>query len=350
MNAAVQTKWPPSSWRVAPRLARSGGALSVALVLCAALAANIGPAKVPPAEVAGVVWGKITGAPSGVSQTHETIVWQFRLPRVALGILVGACLAGAGATFQGLLLNPLADPYLIGVSAGAGLGASVAMLLRLDTIAGGFGVPLFAFAFALLTMALVYRLAMVRGKLELESFILAGVVAGSFLWAGVTLVLSLAGQDMATIFRWLMGNLDIQDWRPPLIVAALALISGLGVLMRATELNLLGSGEESARQMGVEVERAKRTIIVLGSLMTSAAVCFSGIIGFVGLVMPHMARRIVGPEHRVLLPCAALIGACFLVLADTAARSLPEEVPVGIVTAVIGAPFFFYLLRRGRRA
>lgn len=320
--------------------------LGFALAGAVLIGANTGRAPIPPGHVLRCIAAGVLGRPSGLDESVHTIVWQIRLPRVCLGALVGASLAGAGATFQGLLMNPLADPYLIGVSAGAGLGASVAILLRLDDSLGAWSVALCAFAVALLTILLVYKLATAGGKVHLEAFILAGVVVGSFLWAGVTLVMTLAGRDLGTIFRWLMGNLEVHQWAPAAIVLAIGMLAGAGIYAHARDLNLMSLGEESARQLGVDVERSKRIIIALASLVTAAAVSFSGIIGFVGLVVPHAARRLFGADHRVLLPCAALTGASFLVLADAVARSAPADLPVGVVTSLLGAPFFFYLLKR----
>jgi len=335
--------------RIVRRLVTSLVALGAVLVVCVLVAANLGQVRIPPGDVVRCLIAHLTGQPSGLNQSVEQIIWQVRLPRVCLGAAVGASLAGCGAMFQGLLMNPLADPYLIGVSAGAGLGASIAFLLQVDQYAGVFGawaVALFAFAFGVASILLVWRLASVRGRVHLEAFILAGVVVGSFLWAGVTLAMSLANQDLGTIFHWLMGNLEAHQWAPVGVVVAVNLAAGAGIYMRARDLNLMSLGEESARQLGVDVEKAKRSLIILGSLVTAAAVSFSGIIGFVGLVVPHAARRLFGADHRVLIPAAVLSGASFLVLADTVARSAPVELPVGVVTSLLGAPFFFYLLRR----
>jgi iron complex transport system permease protein len=323
-----------------------GTTAALLLVLAATLivAANIGYQHIPLAEVLRAL------ARRGVSPQTETILWSIRLPRVALGAAVGFALSVAGATFQGLLRNPLADPYLIGVSSGAAVGATAAILLHWEGAAGGFGVPALAFLAALITMVIVYWLAHRRGRLTIEGFILAGVVVGSFMWAAVTLMMSIAGRDLSEVVRWLMGNLAVDRWASVGLTAGIAAVGGLGIYAYARDLNLLVLGEESAKQMGVEVEGLKRVIIVLGSLVTAAAVCFSGIIGFVGLVIPHIARRIVGPDHRVLLPAAGLIGASFLVLADALARVVlgTGELPVGVITAILGAPFFCYLLRRGR--
>jgi iron complex transport system permease protein len=226
----------------------------------------------------------------------------------------------------------------------------VAIVLHVS-LAAGFGIPAAAFIAALVTMVIVYRLARVRGKIGMESFILAGVVVGSFMWALVTVVMVLAGRELSDVVLWLMGNLFVEGWRPVVLVLAATGVGAVGLYAFARELNLLALGEESAQQLGVDVERLKRYVIVFGSLLTAAAVSFSGIIGFVGLVMPHVARRLVGPDHRVLLPAAGLIGASFLILADTVARTAgPWEMPVGVVTSLLGAPFFLYLLRTRTRA
>jgi len=323
------------------RVVATTGILLVALAAAAAVAANVGYQRIPLADVLRALTGQ------GVSPQVETILWSIRLPRIALGAAVGFALSVAGATFQGLLKNPLADPYLIGVSSGAAVGATGAILLHWEGAAAGFGVPLLAFVAALVTMIVVYWLAHRRGRLTVEGFILAGVVVGSFMWAGVTLMMSIAGRDLSDVVRWLMGNLFVDRWAPVALTAGIAAVGSLAIYAYARDLNLLVLGEESAKQMGVEVEGLKRVIIVLGSLVTAAAVCFSGIIGFVGLVIPHIARKIVGPDHRVLLPAAGLIGAAFLVLADALARVAlgAGELPVGVITALLGAPFFCYLLR-----
>ncbi|UCH34504.1 MAG: iron chelate uptake ABC transporter family permease subunit [Armatimonadota bacterium] len=324
------------------RLVVTCAVLCVILAGAGAAAVSLGPYPIRLRDLWAAVMGQ---APANVA----TILMTVRLPRIALGALVGCSLSVAGGAFQGMLMNPLADPYLIGVSSGAALGASLAIVLNVSG-AGGFGVPLAAFLFALATMVLVYRLAQIRGKIPVESFILAGVVVGSFMWALVTVIMALAGKSLSEVVFWLMGNLFVEGWGPVGIVLGATVVGMVGLYAFARELNLLALGEESAQQLGVDVERLKRLVIVFGSLLTAAAVSFSGIIGFVGLIMPHIARRIVGPDHRVLLPAAGLIGASFLVLADTVARVAgPWELPVGVITSLLGAPFFLYLLRTRTR-
>lgn len=334
------------------RLARIAGGLILFLGLSIVIASGIGAVSISPSEILHLLGNKIFGIGPPGQPELEQILFQFRLPRVALAAIVGFALSLAGGAFQGMLLNPLADPYLIGVSAGAAAGASAAILLGLGGIAGGLGITIIAFVVALLTMVVVYRLAQVGGKIPLESFILAGVVVGSFMWALVTFMMSIAGRDLHTVVLWLMGNLSGQGgWQQVWIALPLVMVGAIGIYAFSRDLNLLSLGEESATQLGVEVEPVKRVIIVLGALVTAAAVCVSGVIGFIGLIMPHIARRLVGPDHRLLLPTAGLIGASFLIWADSLARTMvaPAEIPVGVITALLGAPFFFYLLRMRKR-
>jgi iron complex transport system permease protein len=274
------------------------------------------------------------------------IFWHVRLPRLMLGAVVGCALTVSGGSLQGLLMNPLADPYLVGVSAGAALGASAAMVLHFDHFLGGSAKALVAFGAGAATMVGVMWLARSRRGIQREPFILAGVVVGSFLWALVTLLMTIAGADLQSVVFWLMGNLyGVVDWPVIAVAAALVLGGTVALYAYARDLNVLSLGEEQAKQMGVEVESLKKGVIILSALITAAAVSVSGIIGFVGLVIPHIARRLVGPDHRVLLPVAGLLGASFLVWADTFSRVISEMFPVGVLTAVLGAPFFFYLLK-----
>jgi len=330
-----------------PRLLGTLAVLVPVVLMAAGVSLAIGAADIPLRRIASCVFAHLTGGRSHLPPETDLLIWNVRASRVVLGALVGMALAVAGGTFQGLLRNPLADPYLIGVSAGAGAGAAFALMRHLQEAAWGLGVPLFAFLGAAVTMAGVYALAQVRGKVPMEAFILAGVVVGSFMWSLVTVFMSVAGQDLGSIVFWLMGRLEVGEWRQVGVVAALAVPSALILYGYAHQLNLLTLGEEAARQSGVEVERLKVRVILVGSLLTAAAVCLTGIIGFVGLVIPHIARRLVGPDHRVLLPAAGLIGAAFLMLADTVARSAFSfgEIPVGVITSLLGAPFFCYLLR-----
>lgn len=276
------------------------------------------------------------------------IVLELRLPRLLTAALVGAMLSVAGVVLQSILANPLADPYTIGVSSGAAVGAGLALLLGIGAAAGGFGLAICSFLTAVLSLALVFALARVGGRLHPGSFLLAGIVAGSFLWSVTTLLLTLAGQEQQALLRFLMGRFTEANWNSVLFLAALVLPGGLYFLLHARALDGFAFGEEVARSIGIEVERFKTVTLLLCALLTSAAVSVSGIIGFVGLVVPHLSRALVGPPHRGSLPVALLLGAILTVLADILARTVRpgEELPVGIITALLGSPFFLLLLRR----
>jgi len=285
----------------------------------------------------------------------ETIILQIRLPRVIGGAMVGAALATAGVLFQGLLRNPMADPYIIGTSAGAALGATIAMILPVNLAFLGFGlVPIAAFCGALATVILVYNLARVGGKTPVISMLLAGFVVSALLAAIIAFLMSISGQlglDIRSVYSFLMGHISVTGWTQIAIITPLVIGGIIVARFFAFHLNAFSLGEEGAAHLGVEVERDKILILALGSLLTAAAVSISGLVGFVGLVVPHAVRLSLGPDHRLLIPASALAGSAFMVIADLLARILlaPVEIPVGIVTAIIGAPFFLYLLRRSRR-
>lgn len=328
------------------RLAALVGGLGVLLLATLAAAAAIGAERIPLALIVESARNLLAGRPLHEDSRLPYIFWYLRLPRVTLGAVVGGALTVAGASLQGLLMNPLADPYLVGVSAGAALGASAATVLGIGYLLGGTARCVAGFVSGALTMAAVIWLARTQRRIQRDAFILAGVVVGSFMWALVTLLMSLSGQDLQTIVFWLMGNLSAQvDWPVVAVVAALVAAGCVALYCYARDLNLLALGEEQARQLGVETESLKLWVIVFAAVVTAAAVSVSGVIGFVGLVIPHVARKLVGPDHRLLLPAAGLMGAAFLVWADTLARAIAEAFPVGVLTALLGAPFFFYLLK-----
>jgi len=286
----------------------------------------------------------------------ETIIFQIRLPRVIGGAMVGAALATAGVLFQGLLRNPMADPYIIGTSAGAALGATIAMMLPINLAFLGFGlVPVAAFGCALATVILVYNLARVGGKTPIISMLLAGFVVSALLFAIMAfLMLSMSERldlNLHSVYSFLFGHVSVTGWGQVAVIAPIVIGGIIGARFFAFHLNAFSLGEEGAAYLGVEVERDKMLILGLGSLLTAAAVSISGLVGFVGLVVPHAVRLSLGPDHRILLPASALAGGAFVVIADLLARTLlaPVEIPVGVVTAIIGAPFFIYLLRHTRR-
>lgn len=313
------------------------------------------------AVVAALGVGLFTGAtgisPAGVwsalldgSAPDAAIVRQLRLPRVIMAFLVGGTLAVTGATLQALIRNPLADPYLLGLSGGAGVGAVIAMSLGLS---GAWAVPLAAFAGALGAVALVYRLSAVTGRrLDPRVLILAGVVVGAFAGAIMTAIITLAPADqLRNAFLWLLGGFSLASWQSIGVFASWAAIPLATLFGAGRGLDLLHLGDEPAETLGVDVDRLRRRMILVASLLTAASVAVAGIVGFVGLVVPHALRGVVGPLHRTLLPAAFLAGGGFLVLADAAARGVvrPVELPVGVVTALVGVPIFALLLRRSLR-
>ncbi len=290
---------------------------------------------------------------SGIENTAGTILFSLRLPRTILIAMVGAALAGSGTAYQGLFRNPLADPYLIGVASGAGLGAVAAMSIHWSyTTLGLLAVPLAAFASGLITVAIVYALARVGHALPASNLILSGVAVSSFATALTSFLMLRASGELRRALAWLLGGATMSGWQPVLALLPYWVV-GLGILLTfGHALNVLQFGDEQAQQLGLPVTRVRRWIIVAASLTTAAAVSFAGIIGFVGLIIPHILRLLIGPDYRRLLPLSLIGGAALLLGADVLARVLlaPQELPVGIVTALAGAPFFLWVLRRSRQA
>ncbi|MBB5236082.1 iron complex transport system permease protein [Deinococcus budaensis] len=331
---------PGPGWRVLGRTA------ALVLALCAAvvLAVGLGSVTIPPGEVLGALGRGVAGLWTGAELTgNDVIVWQLRLPRVAMGVLVGACLAVCGGAFQGVFRNPLADPYLLGVASGAGLGATVAIVAGWPRGS----IPLTALAAALAAVSLTLTLAREGRRFPPTRLILAGVVVGSVLSAFTTFLI-LRGEDRARqVLAYTLGDLGFSGWPDVLTVLPYAL-AGCGVLvLLGRALDTLGLGDLTARSLGVPVERLRLLVVVAASVATAAAVAYVGIIGFVGLIVPHVARLAWGAGHRVLLPVSALLGGTLLVLADLLARTTVLS-QVGVVTTLLGGPFFLWLLRRGR--
>jgi len=331
--------------------------LTLTLVGAMLLACAVGAVSIPPLDIVKMTLNRLPlfDFQPTWQLTDETIIFQIRLIRVVAGVLIGAALATAGVLFQGLLRNPMADPYIIGTSAGAALGATLAMMVPLGLAFAGFGlVPVGAFCGALLTVLLVYNLARVGGKTPVVSMLLAGFVVSAMLASVMSfliIVSDILQLKLHSVFSFIMGSISVQEWSQIAVIAPLILGGIVVARFFAFHLNAFALGEEGAAYLGISVEREKILILALGSLLTACAVSLSGLIGFVGLVVPHAVRLALGPDHRLLLPASALAGAAFLVIADTLARTLlaPTEIPVGIFTALIGAPFFIFLLRRSRR-
>ena len=323
--------------------------LGVVLVIVAAAAAVLaGTSGIGVGDAVAIVVHRLTGiGPVTWPSSAETIVWELRLPRVLAGMVVGAGLACAGAVFQALLRNPLADPYIIGPAAGASLGAVAALLLPVAAVGWlGLGlVQLLAFIGGLVAVAVVFTVARGQGGTPVVTLLLAGYAVSSLLSAAVAVLIFNAGERLGAVISWLLGSLAGASWARVGFAAPLIVISFSLLLVRWRSLNALLLGEAQAAHIGVDVEREKRILVGLAALATSAGVAISGTIGFVGLVVPHLVRLAVGPDHRLLLPASMLYGAALLVLADLGAR-IAGGIPVGVVTALIGAPFFLWLLRR----
>ena len=327
----------------------------LALALVAALAASQGSVNVPPVTVVEIVLSRlplIDITPTW-PDAWDTILWQLRLPRIALAALVGGALAASGAAYQGLFRNPLADPYLIGVASGAGLGATVVLVTGVSVSFYGVSLlPAAAFVGALAAVTAAYLVAQQGEGLPLTNLILAGVAIASLAGAVTSLLMIRSDPDLRPVLSWLLGGFASAQWSHSAMVLLYLAPGMLLVVAYGRILNLLQLDESHALQLGVNVERTKVVLILAATLSTAAAVSFSGLIGFVGLVAPHSVRLLWGSDHRFLLPMSAIVGAAFLVLADLVARTItsPGELPVGVVTAFCGAPFFLYLLRRRARA
>jgi iron complex transport system permease protein len=334
------------------------GLLCTLLLITILVAVSFGSTAIPVSTIAHILLNG-TGIFHFVRSwdaADEVIVWQVRLPLVIGAALVGAALSVAGALFQGLLRNPLADPFLIGTSSGAALGATVAFVLPIDTIYGSLFslTPLLAFVGAMLTVLLVYSIARADGHTPVVTLLLAGVIVNAVSIALQTLIFTLSPHAQFSgqaLYTWLSGGVTVSSW-PPVLVVSIIIFAGITYSFTlARVLDAFALGEEGAAHLGVHVERRKFVVVIVGSLLTASAVSISGLIGFVGLVIPHMMRLLLGPTHRILLPTSMLSGAIFLTLADLLARVViaPAVLPVGIFTALVGAPFFLFLLRRGKQ-
>lgn len=325
--------------------------LSVLLILAAGAAVMKGSAHMPAQEL----WAVLTGGASDVLNRY--IVWEVRLPRIVLAVVSGVSLAAAGAVMQGLLRNPLADPFTLGVSSGASFGAALAIVAGASafgvnlTQSGPWLIAFNAFLFGCLAVSVVYGIARMRNS-STTVLLLAGVAVGQLFSAGVSALKYFSGNEaLKDLVVWLMGGFWGANWQVLQLLLPLFALS-LGVLMKfAWDINALVSGEEVARTLGVKVKRMRAVCLLVVTLMASTTIAFTGIIGFIGLVAPHIGRMLIGTDYRYLLPCSCLIGALLLLLSDTAARLVmsPIEIPVGIVTSLFGAPFFVYLLVKKSR-
>lgn len=332
--------------------------LTVVLIFTIILSLNVGFAQIPFSTVLKILakrmpfLGNLVDS-SNVSYVEETIIIQIRMPRILAGALVGAALAAAGVVYQGIFKNPMADPYVLGVSAGAAVGASLAIVLGIGfTLLGLSTVSISAFAGSLIAVFVVYNVSRVGSRVPVTMLLLSGIAVGIFLSAIVAVLQVIAGEKLHTIVFWLMGGFSYVEWKDVWAILPLICLGTVVIYFYARDLNILALGEETAQHLGVDVEKVKKLLLVFGSLVTASAVSISGLIGFIGLVIPHITRIMIGPDHRILLPTSIIVGAIFLVICDAVARVIvsPVELPVGVITALSGGPFFIYLLRKKKES
>ena len=313
----------------------------------------LGPVQIHPLTTIAVFLNKLGLIDANWTQATEIIVIDIRAPRILIAALVGAGLAIAGAAMQGLFKNPMAEPYILGMSSGAAVGAALVIVLGIGVgTFGALSIQVMAFVGALGTILIVYSIARTEGKVPVETLLLAGIAMSAFLYAVVSAMKFIAtDEELRNIVLWLMGSFARSQWDDLYVVTPLILIGIVGLYAFSRELNAMQFGEETAMYLGVKVETVKKIILIFAALITATGVSHAGIIGFVGLIMPHVVRILIGADHHILLPASALAGAIFLILADTLARTIasPAEIPVGIITAFVGAPYFIYLLRKKKK-
>jgi iron complex transport system permease protein len=343
MNKSLQEKEISgyTNWRKKLILMLLGGSLGILGVSLICL--NFGVVSINPKDIISLL---LNGTPD---KTKSLIIWQLRAPRIVIAALTGAALSTVGGAFQGILRNPLADPYILGVSAGAALGACVGIALQYAT---GYYLasylPLFAFLGAMFSLYLVYISSKISYSANSTGLLLAGVAITFLFSALITVLLALSKRELHSMIFWLMGDLSTADWKKISLITLPVIIGCLLLFFSSLDLNALSLGEEEALHLGINTGKLRMRIFFIGSIIIATVVSFTGLIGFVGLIIPHIARLLIGPDHRVMLPASALLGAIFLILCDTLARMVisPSEIPIGAITALVGAPMFIYLLRR----
>ncbi|TFG63770.1 MAG: iron ABC transporter permease, partial [Spirochaetales bacterium] len=327
------------------------------LLLLSALAASLGAARIPLKDAYRLILDKIPllsnfVTTEGIQANHQVIMYQIRLPRILLAMFVGIGLSASGVMYQGLFRNPMADPYIIGISSGATLGASIAMCLGVTSkIPGVSGIVIGAFAGALAVSFVVFNISRTKGGyLSVLTLLLSGIAIGSLCSAATSFIMLTGGEDSHRIIFWIMGSISSAVWQQVMVVVPVVTAGCIAFFFFTRSLNILAFGEQRAKQLGIPVNRVKTIVVVIASVVVAAVVSVSGIIGFIGLIVPHMVRLVTGPDNRVLLPVSVFAGGVTLLLADTLARTVlvPRELPVGIITALLGTPFFIYLLRKSR--
>lgn len=327
--------------------------LFIATIVVMVISIGVGESGISAKKVFDILTYPLSGFIPHLTQVpywtggEETIVLGIRLPRVILGALVGSCLALSGAALQSLFRNPMADPYILGISSGAALGALLVFVYGATAVFTIYSIPVMAFLFGIGTMFLVYNVARIGNLVPVNTLLLAGVAISALLSACNSFLMFSAGHNLNAIMFWTMGGLSGRGWDYVWIMLPFTILGIIIMMVLTRQLNAMMFGEESALYLGINVERLKKILLITTALITSAAVSVSGIIGFVGLIIPHIVRLVTGPDHRILIPVCIFAGALFIVLADMIARLIiaPSELPLGILTALCGAPFFLYLLR-----
>ncbi len=323
------------------------GAILLALIFTAI---GLGYIAIGPRDILQILLVPFGAAvPDTLTASHPFVILEVRLPRILSAALVGGGLAMAGCVFQALLQNPLADPYTLGISSGAAFGASLAILLLMFgiTLPGNVIIPLFAFIGAVATLYTVLALSAPATRLSSTSLILSGIIVSAILSAGISLIKFLADEQVNAIIFWLMGSFIGKSWRDVLILIVLVLPCSVVIIAHCRELDIMSFGDKTAESLGIDSAATRRRLLVVASLTTAACVSVSGIIGFIGLIVPHLVRMLLGPSNRLLIPCSFLTGCMLLLLADTVTRVyLPTELPIGVLTALIGGPFFCYIFRK----
>ncbi len=325
--------------------------LLISLLVAVIVASGMGYLKITPTEVLRIIIGHLLSLkpPESMNEVFPFVIMDVRLPRILTSVLVGGGLAVAGCVFQAILLNPLADPYTLGISSGAAFGAAIALILSIFGIIvpNWFSVPLLAFICAVATLYVVFYLASADTKLSSNSLILSGVIVSAILSAGIGFIKYLADDEVSIIIFWLMGSLVGKSWLDTALIATLFFPAFLIIMFFTRDLNIMSLGSKTSETLGIETAKVRRTLLISASLITAACVSVSGIIGFVGLIIPHLLRLVFGPDNRILVPACFLAGGLLLLFADTITRAiLPSELPIGVLTSLIGGPFFCYIFRK----
>ncbi|MCW3135473.1 MAG: iron chelate uptake ABC transporter family permease subunit [Canidatus Methanoxibalbensis ujae] len=323
--------------------------LTLILVISVFISVTVGT-SLSPVDVLRIIGNELHIVSYDYPRSEHIILFQIRIPRAVMGVFIGAALSAAGVVMQSIFKNPMADPYIIGTASGASVGAVFSFFIPISS----YITPLFAFIGAISATLLVYNIARTGGRVPVDMLLLTGIAVSIFLNAILSFMMYMVGHDLGYIFMWLMGRVDEPPWENVLIVAAAVCACITPLFMFTRDLNALLIGEETAQTLGISVESVKKTLLFLSALLTASAVAFTGTIGFVGLIIPHITRIFVGADHRILLPASALMGGIFLVWADMLVRFLSSvlpygEMPIGVITSFFGAPFFIYLLQKNRK-